>query len=45
VSVEHLFLALARRGPAARVKKYFASFNLDRAKVLKELQKMRATSA
>ncbi|HEY8995840.1 MAG TPA: ATP-dependent chaperone ClpB [Lacunisphaera sp.] len=41
VSVEHLFLALLATGQPAAMKKYFASFNLDRSKVLKELQKMR----
>jgi ATP-dependent Clp protease ATP-binding subunit ClpB len=41
MSVEHLFLALIATGQPASLKKYFASFNLDRGKVLKELQKMR----
>ncbi|SDS19997.1 ATP-dependent chaperone ClpB [Opitutus sp. GAS368] len=43
VSVEHLFLALIKVGQPAALKKYFASFNLDRAKVLKELQAMRGS--
>ena len=43
VSVEHLFLALIATGQPAAMKKYFASFNLDRAKVLKELQAMRGS--
>jgi len=41
MSVEHLFLALLAVGQPPALKKYFASFNLDRSKVLKELQKMR----
>ncbi|MDI1336593.1 MAG: ATP-dependent chaperone ClpB [Lacunisphaera sp.] len=41
VSVEHLFLALLKVGKPAVLKKYFESFNLDRAKVLKELKQMR----
>jgi len=41
MSVEHLFLALIATGKPEALKKYFASFGLDRAKVLKELQKMR----
>jgi len=43
VSVEHLFLALLKVGQPASLKKYFDSFNLDRAKVLQELQKMRGS--
>ena len=41
VSVEHQFLALLKVGQPAALKKYFDSFNLDRAKVLEELKKMR----
>ncbi len=41
VSVEHLFLALIQVGKPAALKNYFYSFNLDRAKVLKELKQMR----
>ena len=41
MSVEHLFLALIAVAKPAALKKYFTSFNLDRAKVLKELQSMR----
>jgi ATP-dependent Clp protease ATP-binding subunit ClpB len=41
VSVEHLFLALIKTGKPAAMKKYFESFNLDRARVLAELQKVR----
>ena len=41
VSVEHLFLALIEVGKPAGLKKYFDSFGLDRAKVLKELKQMR----
>jgi ATP-dependent Clp protease ATP-binding subunit ClpB len=41
MSVEHLFLALLHTGKPEALKKYFASFGLDRSKVLKELQKMR----
>jgi ATP-dependent Clp protease ATP-binding subunit ClpB len=41
VSVEHLFLALLSTGRPPGLKKYFASFNLDRGKVLGELQKIR----
>ena len=43
VSVEHLFLALIATGQPAAMKKYFASFGLDRAKVLQELQGMRGS--
>ena len=41
MSVEHLFLALLAVGKPPSLKRYFESFNLDRSKVLKELQKMR----
>ncbi|MDP2138571.1 MAG: ATP-dependent chaperone ClpB [Candidatus Didemnitutus sp.] len=41
VSVEHLFLALLQVGKPAALQKYFASFNLDRGRVLKELQQIR----
>ena len=43
MSVEHLFLALIATGQPAALKKFFASFNLDRARVLKELQTMRGS--
>ncbi len=43
VSVEHLFLALIKVGKPTGLKKYFESFSLDRAKVLKELQQMRGS--
>ena len=43
VSVEHLFLALIKTGQPAAMKKYFASFGLDRAKVLAELKQMRGS--
>jgi len=43
MSVEHLFLALIATGKPPALKKFFASFNLDRAKVLKELQAMRGS--
>jgi len=43
MSVEHLFLALIAIGKPDTLKKYFASFGLDRAKVLKELQAMRGS--
>jgi ATP-dependent Clp protease ATP-binding subunit ClpB len=43
MSVEHLFLALIKVGKPAALKKYFDSFGLDRAKVLKELQAMRGS--
>ena len=43
MSVEHLFLALIATGKPDTLKKYFASFGLDRAKVLKELQAMRGS--
>ncbi len=41
MSVEHLFLALIAVGKPPTLKKYFESFGLDRAKLLKELQAMR----
>ncbi len=41
MSVEHLFLALIAVSKPEALKKYFASFGLDRKKVLAELQKMR----
>ena len=41
MSVEHLFLALLHAGKPEALKKYFASFGLDRAKVLKALQQLR----
>jgi ATP-dependent Clp protease ATP-binding subunit ClpB len=41
VSVEHLFLALIQVGKPPGLRKYFSSFNLDRATVLKELKQMR----
>jgi ATP-dependent Clp protease ATP-binding subunit ClpB len=41
MSVEHLLLALMAVGKPEAMKKYFASFGLDRKKVLAELQKMR----
>ncbi|RXK53372.1 ATP-dependent chaperone ClpB [Oleiharenicola lentus] len=41
MSVEHLFLALLHTGKPEALKKFFASFGLDRKKVLAELQKMR----
>ena len=40
-SVEHLFLALIAVGKPDALKKYFASFGLDRTKVLAELKKLR----
>ena len=43
VSVEHLLLALIKVGKPAELRKYFESFGLDRAKVLKELKQMRGT--
>ncbi len=43
MSVEHLFLALIATGKPDGLKKYFASFGLDRAKVLKQLQAMRGS--
>ena len=43
MSVEHLFLALIHVAKPAAVKKYFASFALDRARVLRELQVMRGS--
>ncbi|MBI5423814.1 MAG: ATP-dependent chaperone ClpB [Opitutae bacterium] len=42
-SVEHLFLALIHVAKPDALKKYFKSFNLDRARVLKELQAMRGS--
>jgi ATP-dependent Clp protease ATP-binding subunit ClpB len=41
LSVEHLLLGLVEVGQPAALKKYFASFGLDRAKVLAALQQMR----
>jgi len=43
MSVEHLFLALIAAGKPDGLKKYFASFGLDRAKVLQQLQAMRGS--
>ncbi len=43
LSVEHLLLALIAVGKPDTLKKYFASFGLDRAKVLKQLQAMRGS--
>ncbi len=43
MSVEHLFLALIAAGKPDTLKKYFTSFGLDRAKVLKQLQAMRGS--
>ena len=43
MSVEHLLLALIHVGKPAAMKKYFASFGLDRAKVMAELKKMRGS--
>ena len=43
MSVEHLFLALIAVAKPAALKKYIASFNLDRAQVLKELQSLRGS--
>jgi ATP-dependent Clp protease ATP-binding subunit ClpB len=43
MSVEHLFLALIATAKPDTLKKYFASFGLDRAKVLKQLQAMRGS--
>ncbi len=43
VSVEHLFLALLHVAKPAALAKYFTSFNLDRASVLKEMQRMRGS--
>ncbi len=43
MSVEHLFLALIHVGRPDALKKYFASFGLDRKKVLAELQRMRGS--
>jgi ATP-dependent Clp protease ATP-binding subunit ClpB len=43
LSVEHLFLALLQVGKPDALKKYFASFGLDRAKVLKALQQLRGS--
>ena len=43
LSVEHLFLALIAVGKPDTLKKYFASFGLDRAKVLTQLQAMRGS--
>jgi ATP-dependent Clp protease ATP-binding subunit ClpB len=41
MSVEHLLLALIHVGKPEALKKYFASFGLDRGKVLAELKKLR----
>jgi len=41
MSVEHLFLALMHVAKPAGLKKYFESFDLSRARVLKELATMR----
>ncbi len=41
MSVEHLFLGLIDVARPETLKKYFASFGLDRAKVLAELKKLR----
>ncbi len=41
MSVEHLFLALLHTGKPEALKKYFASFGLDRTTVLKALQQVR----
>ena len=41
MSVEHLFLALIHTGKPEALKKYFASFGVDRAKVLKALKQLR----
>ena len=41
MSVEHLFLALLHTGKPEALKKFFTSFGLDRAKVLKALQQLR----
>jgi ATP-dependent Clp protease ATP-binding subunit ClpB len=41
MSVEHIFLGLIDVGRPEAMKKYFASFGLDRAKVLAELKKLR----
>jgi ATP-dependent Clp protease ATP-binding subunit ClpB len=43
MSVEHLFLALIATGKPDTLKKYFASFGLDRAKVIQQLQAMRGS--
>jgi ATP-dependent Clp protease ATP-binding subunit ClpB len=43
MSVEHLFLALLHTGKPEALKKFFASFGLDRAKVLKALQQLRGS--
>jgi ATP-dependent Clp protease ATP-binding subunit ClpB len=41
MSVEHLLLGLVQVAKPEALKKYFASFGIDRAKVLKELKQMR----
>jgi ATP-dependent Clp protease ATP-binding subunit ClpB len=41
VSTEHLFLALVEAGRPEAMKKFFKSFGVDRAKVLKVLQEVR----
>ena len=43
VSVEHLWLALIQAPQPAGLKKFYASFGLDRAKVLAELKLMRGS--
>jgi ATP-dependent Clp protease ATP-binding subunit ClpB len=43
MSVEHLVLALLHVGKPDALKKFFASFGLDRAKVLKALQQLRGS--
>ncbi|MFZ5496668.1 MAG: ATP-dependent chaperone ClpB [Verrucomicrobiota bacterium] len=43
MSVEHLFLALLHTGKPEALKKFFASFGFDRAKVLKALQQLRGS--
>ncbi|MBX3738508.1 MAG: ATP-dependent chaperone ClpB [Candidatus Didemnitutus sp.] len=42
-SVEHLFLALIHTAKPEALKKYFKSFSLDRARVLKELATLRGS--
>jgi len=43
ISVEHLFLALIHVGKPDALKKYFKSFHLDRARLLKELAALRGS--
>jgi len=43
ISVEHLLLALLQSGKPPALAKYFQSFGLDRARVLKELAAMRGS--